>query len=199
MAKQKIGSGAKTYKKLVEDGHVTFSREAFDAGVKRGVIPYELEEKDGVRARKKFIYEDVVKALKESGIGKPAIKPPTEIENLPLPEEGESPEQYAGRLSANPSLTEVNIYHNLYKGKLQELKYLEESGRLIEREEVEDTAFQVARVIRDKMMTIPERLSAELASMDNPHEIKEFLYKEIGLVLETLKEGKAFIDEQPDN
>lgn len=200
MNNTKLEGPSKTHRRLIEDGHVTFTREGFDQCVRSGTIPHIVDDSNpDIRPKKKFNYEETVKAIKIAGVGKPPIKPVTEIESLPLPEEGESLEDYTAKLGKAPTLTEVNIFHNLYKGKLQELKFLEESGRLIEREEVENTAYKVARVIRDKITSIPERLSAELASMTDPHEIKEFLYKEFALVLETLKEGRAFIDEQPDN
>jgi len=59
---------------------------------------------------------------------------------------------------------------------------------------VEQKAFIVARVIRDQMLTLPERLSGELASSTDPKEIKEIMYKEINEVLMYLHEGEALFE-----
>ena len=108
------------------------------------------------------------------------------LENLPSPKENETVEEYKMTLGEAPTITDVGIYKTLYQGKLEKMKYEKEKGLLISREEVEDKAFSVARAIRDKILSIPERMSNELASIEDPYTIKEMLYKEFMIALTEL-------------
>ena len=171
-------------KRLTDNNLVTFKKASFSEAVKIGVIPYTRE--DGVK-QKMYDYDEVAKAILQAGIG----NPPThseELDNLPPPEQGQSKEEYGElivkALNKKPTLTDANIYNTLYKGKLEKLKYEREVGLLISKVDVEDKAFTVSRAIRDKILTIPERMSNELASMNNPHEVKELLYKEFNILLD---------------
>lgn len=172
------------YDKLIENKLITFSKQSFGGAVKRGVIPFVKEK--GVK-HKLYIYEDVAKAILDAGIGNPPTKT-QKLDDLPPPEKGQDKEEYGkfvvNELGEKPTLTDANIYKTLYTGKLEKLKYEKEVGTLIARDEVEDKAFTVARTIRDKILSIPERMSNELASIDNAHTIKELLYKEFEILLD---------------
>lgn len=172
-------------KKLKKEGVVTFTKTPFLEAVKRGTIPYTHE--DGVKS-KMYDYDAVVKAIVSAGIGNPPKSP----EDIPDPDDFESEEEYIAHLKKkikkNPTLTDANIIKTIFAGKREQLKYEEEMGLLVSQSEVESKAFNVSRSIRDKIMSIPERLANEIATMNNPHQVKELLYKEFGVLLEGFSE-----------
>jgi hypothetical protein len=181
-------SQKKVLKKLTKNGIVTFTRTPFAEAVNKGVIPHQMV--DGFKD-KLFDYDDCVKAIKKAGIG----NPPKSIEQLPDIKEGQSKDDYELEVKAlglEPTLTDANIYKTLYVGKLEKLKYEREVGLLILRSEVEDKAFTTARHIRNKILTIPERLSNELASMSAAHAIKELLFKEFEILLDGFSEESFY-------
>jgi len=183
-------------KLLYRNGIATFKAGSFSEAVKRGQIPYRTEKGS---KKKWYHYKDVEKAIIKAGIG--GVKPETykkmpttkKLDTLKPPSKNETPTEYGSvvvkELGSEPSLTDVNIFKAIYTGKLEQLKYEKESGQLIRKEEVEDTAFIVARTIRDKLMAIPERLSDELASISDSYVIKEMLYKELNKLLEGFSEN----------
>ena len=172
-------------KKLTKAGLVTFKKSAFIEAVQRGQIPYEYVE--GSKG-KRYNYTLVAESISQAGIGKPISKA-NDLDSLPDPKSGQSSTEYGEEIMAlgeKPTLTDANIYKTLYTGKLEKLKYEQMVGGLISRDEVEDKAFSVARVIRNKLLTIPERLSNELASISDAHQIKELLFKEFNILLDDL-------------
>lgn len=175
-------------KLLKKNNLVTFNKASFSEAVKIGKIPYRSEL--GVK-HKLYHYQDVADAIKNAGIGNPPTRQDI-LDKIPPPTKGEDKNDYGKKvvmeLGDKPTLTDANIYKTLYAGKLEKLKYEREVGELIPRDEVENKAFQVSRAIRDKILTIPERLSNELASIDNAHQIKELLFKEFGILLEGFSE-----------
>lgn len=191
-------------KLLKKKGVATFNKSSFSEAVKRGQIPYRNEE--GVH-NKLYFYPDVAKAIKQAGIGGVVIKglrdvkpdditdPPSiqdKLNDIPDPRKDQSEDEYKDvlvkSLGEDATITDANIFKTIYAGKLEKLKYEKELGLLISREEVENKAFNVSRAIRDKILSIPERMSSELASIDDPHVVKELLYKEFGMMLESFSE-----------
>ena len=66
-----------------------------------------------------------------------------------------------------------------YKAKLSELKFKEQSGQLVDSEEIKKEAFEVGRKLRDTLMSMPARLSHELAVETDPHMVEVLLTREI--------------------
>ena len=182
------------HRQLVEKGVVTYSRPYFAKLVKEGKIPYTE-----VNGKKTFDYKKVKNSLGDSQlrVGKPH-NAKKKLDDLEPPKEGQSPEDYkneiATELGANPTLADSKTFLTIYQGKIAQQKFDIEASKLVYRDEVEQKAFIVARVIRDQMLTLPERLSGELASSTDPKEIKEIMYKEINEVLMYLHEGEALFD-----
>ncbi len=184
-------------KLLVKNGVATFKKASFSEAVKIGKIPYRTEQ--GVKS-KLYHYPDVKNAILKAGIGKPPAKeditnPPNnheKLDRLPDPQPNQSKDEYRDlvmdELGEDVTLTDANTFKAVYQGKLEKLKYEKEQGLLIPRDEVEDKAFSVSRAIRDKILSIPERMSNELASMNDPHIIKELLYKEFNMMLDGFSE-----------
>ena len=172
-------------KKLKKNKVVTFTKTPFIEAVNRGTIPYRTE--DGVKS-KLYDYDDVVKAIVGAGIGKPPKDKKKDKDVDDFDNEEDYIEHLTKRLKKKPTLTDANIIKTIFAGKREQLKYEEEMEMLVSRTEVEAKAFNVSRSIRDKILTIPERLANELATMNDPHVVKELLYKEFGVLLEGFSE-----------
>jgi len=173
-------------KLLIANGDMTITKTSFAELVTNGKIP--IADKVGVKNRKMFIYEEVKEALFLGGYGKPKQKENSNLENIPDPEEGQSKEDYIktieDRLKKKPTLTDANILKTIYDTRTKKFDFDTKQGLHVLKSDMENTAFNASRVIRDKLLTIPERLSNELATINEPHTIKELLYKEINILLD---------------
>ncbi len=76
------------------------------------------------------------------------------------------------------------------KAALLKLDYDERVGALVSASQVEKDFFNVARLVRDAILNIPDRISAELASITDVHVISEKLTAELTVALEELSNGK---------
>ena len=76
-----------------------------------------------------------------------------------------------------------------YKAKLAQLEYEEKAGKLVPVAQVKAEAFKIARNVRDSLMGLPERISAELASMTEPREIAIYVRAQISDALKDLTGG----------
>lgn len=72
-----------------------------------------------------------------------------------------------------------------YEAELARLKYEQQSGTLVDAEAVKKQAFRVGRMIRDGLLNIPDRVSAELAGLDDSFAIHRRLTEEIRKALES--------------
>jgi DNA mismatch repair protein MutS len=61
-------------------------------------------------------------------------------------------------------LMQAKTNKEIYTAKLKELEYKKESGKLVEKQEVEFAMFKFCKNIRDNILTIPNRISAEFAA-----------------------------------
>ena len=76
------------------------------------------------------------------------------------------------------------------KAALLKLDYDERLGTLISAEKVRTDVFNIARITRDAILNIPDRISAELASITDIHVEREKLTAELTQALEELSNGK---------
>ena len=74
----------------------------------------------------------------------------------------------------------------LFEALLKKLEYEERSGKLVEISKMEVDAFTAARVARDKLLAIPDRVAPILVGITDIHELKEVLRKEIITSLQNL-------------
>lgn len=86
-------------------------------------------------------------------------------------------------------LLKTRIKNEVEKGKLLEARAKAESGELVNADQIKEAAFNKARVVRDGMLNIPDRVASIIASIDDEHKIHEILTHEIRLVLEELSNG----------
>ena len=86
------------------------------------------------------------------------------------------------------SLTEAQKLDREYQAALRKLAYQEKAGELVSKAQIEKEAFDTARRVRDALMSIPGRISAQLAAMDDRDQIHTMLTKEIRQTLTGLSE-----------
>ena len=92
------------------------------------------------------------------------------------------------------SYTEILKIKEMYKGRRERLAYRKEIGELILKSAVERDAFTTARVVRDTLLNIPNRVAGELAGElgltqgEGQEAVFQILTKEIHQVLESLTE-----------
>lgn len=75
------------------------------------------------------------------------------------------------------------------QAKREALKYLRESGAAIPLEEAIATLVRANRTIRQSFDNSPTRWAANLAGMDDPLEIKEYLEAEFARIFEEMRDG----------
>jgi hypothetical protein len=86
----------------------------------------------------------------------------------------------------SPLLLKTRIKNEMEKGKILEAKAKAEIGELVSVEEVRTSAFNKARIVRDNLLNIPDRVASHLASISDERKIHEVLLTEIRTVLEVL-------------
>jgi hypothetical protein len=85
------------------------------------------------------------------------------------------------------SYAEARAQHERFKARLAQLELEEREQKLVEAEAAKREAFRVARLVRDSMLNIPDRVAAELAAETNQFKVHQRLTHEIRRALEDLK------------
>ena len=83
-------------------------------------------------------------------------------------------------------LLKTRIKNEMERGKLLKARAKVEIGELIAVDEVKQAAFNKARIVRDNLLNIPDRVANLLASVDDASKIHELLSQEIRNSLEGL-------------
>lgn len=107
----------------------------------------------------------------------PAVAPSRQ----PEPEAQAAPEQRTGTFQQARTLREA------YMARLAKLEYEEKSGKLVQADAVKNEAFKTARMVRDNLLNIPDRVAGELAAESNQFKIHQRLTLEIRRALEDLR------------
>ncbi len=87
-------------------------------------------------------------------------------------------------------LLKTRIKNEMERGKLLEARVKAEVGKFVSIEEVKNEAFNEARVVRNNLLNIPNRVSALLASLSDTEKIHMALTEEITNSLEELSNAK---------
>jgi hypothetical protein len=91
--------------------------------------------------------------------------------------------------NGGPSLAVSKQVKAAYEAKLTELEYKERTGELLPSREVRTQAFATGRAVRDGMMGIADRLSPQLAAINDTREVHALLIEEIRVALRVLADG----------
>ena len=113
----------------------------------------------------------------DSGQGAPAHAKNRRQLSEPQEDSGDQPMSYA----------DARAQHERFKARLAQLELEEREGKLVQADAVKQEAFRVARIVRDAMLNLPDRIAAELAAETNQFKVHQRLTKEIRRALEGLK------------
>ena len=115
----------------------------------------------------------------DSGTGAPAhaSRKPKSGTTEPEPSDDDQPPTYA----------EARAQHERFKARLAQLELEQREGKLVEADAVKREAFRVARLVRDSLLNLPDRVAGELAAETNQFKVHQRLVSEIRRALEDLK------------
>ncbi len=85
-------------------------------------------------------------------------------------------------------LLKTRIKSEVERAKLLEIKAKVEAGKYVDADDVKVAAFNKARVVRDALLNIPERLAAVLAAETEKQRVHEMLITEIRAACEELSD-----------
>ena len=91
--------------------------------------------------------------------------------------------------SDTPSFMESKAKREAFMAELARLEYEEKSGKLVQVDDVKRESFRVARIVRDSMLNIADRVASELAAETDPFRVQQRLTQEIRLALTELRLG----------
>lgn len=87
-----------------------------------------------------------------------------------------------------PKLVESRAIKEAFRARIEKIRYEEMLGKLVDIEKAQTEYFNIARKIRDSLMAIPDRISAELAAETNQFTVNKKLTNELKVALRELKE-----------
>lgn len=85
------------------------------------------------------------------------------------------------------SFNDIKKLKEYYQGLKAKLDYEKESGLLVLKDDVERAAYEVSRIVRNKLLTIPARVSSIVASMNDKREVQSYIYDELYNALSELE------------
>lgn len=88
--------------------------------------------------------------------------------------------------SSVPPFSESRAVKEAYLARLAKLDYEERNHQLVSVDQVKVDAFKLARTVRDALLAIPERISAQLAAEADAHCVNQLLTHELMQALQIL-------------
>lgn len=86
------------------------------------------------------------------------------------------------------TLNQVKIQKEFWLGKKAEIEYKRQMKEVVSIDDVNKNAFEVARSVRDSLTGMSARLTAMVASEDDPHVIRTLIDEEVNRVLSSVSE-----------
>lgn len=81
---------------------------------------------------------------------------------------------------------DAKAHREHYMGKIAEMDYLIKTGEYIPKEDVEKTFFEVSRLVRDQLLTLPNKMSLRVVGKSDAKVIEGLLMAEIQDILGNL-------------
>lgn len=78
-----------------------------------------------------------------------------------------------------PSYAKFRTAREGFQAKLAEVDFLERTGRLVKKDEVDREAFDAARQVRDRVLSVPHDVAGVLVGMQDEREIVRFLQNKL--------------------
>lgn len=85
-----------------------------------------------------------------------------------------------------PSYSQSRAVKEAYQARIARLQYEEMTGQLVKVSEVKVEAFKRARMARDQILSVPDRVASVLAADDDPESVRDILDDELRKALEVL-------------
>jgi hypothetical protein len=99
-----------------------------------------------------------------------------------------------GYFSGAPNYAVARAARELCEAELRKLDLEERKGNLLSRRAVEIETFKLFRVLRDTILNIPSRISAQLAVESDPRNVEEVLETELRRALESFRRQEPIED-----
>lgn len=87
---------------------------------------------------------------------------------------------------------QAKAYREAFTARQKELEFKIKSGQVIEKAQVEKAAFEVARIARETILGIPDKIAAELAAEPDVQRVHFLLREALLQTLETIAEENLF-------
>ena len=88
-------------------------------------------------------------------------------------------------------LARARLKNEIERGKILEAKAKAEINKLESAEKVKKAAYTKARIVREKVLDVADRVSETLATIDNASQINEILTKELLNAVEELEDFES--------
>ena len=82
-----------------------------------------------------------------------------------------------------PSYAQSRAIKEAYLARLAKLEYEEKSGAVVRTDSVKVAWFNVLRVLRDRVLNMPDRMAPLLAAESDPKQVRELLDAELRQIL----------------
>lgn len=86
-------------------------------------------------------------------------------------------------IGGGPSYAQSRAIKEAYLARLAKLEYEEKSGAVVRADNVKVAWFNILRVLRDRILNLPDRLAPLLAAETDPKKIREFLDSELRKIM----------------
>ena len=156
------------------------SRQYVGQMVAKGIIGLTNRKVDTEQA------DAALAAFREPARPERRVKPDAPVQT-PAAWPSPAPQTSAGDLPT--LLLKSRIKSEVERAKLLEIKARVEAGKYIAVDDVKVAAFNRARVVRDALLNIPERLAAMLAAEGDARRVHQILATEIRSALNELTDG----------
>lgn len=119
---------------------------------------------------------------------KPQVQVKSKMQEISLTE---AIEISAEKILSSETLFEAQKYREIYAALIKKLEYQKAKGLLRSGEEVDKLNFDTARLIRDFLISIPDRLAPLVAAETDLHTCTQILKVEIHSLLESISDAFA--------
>ena len=92
-------------------------------------------------------------------------------------------------VGSGPSLAEAKRARAVWQAERERIELQQLKGELVSTAEVKAEAFNVARIVRDNMLVIPDRVIPTLASMNDMRAMHQYLTEEIRKAIRSISDG----------
>lgn len=108
------------------------------------------------------------------------------VRSVPPPRQSEPEPEPTSTGPQAATFQQARTLREAYMARLAKLEYEEKTGSLVRADAVKNEAFRIARVVRDSLLNIPDRIAGDLAAEDDQFAVHQKLTAELRKALEGL-------------